>query len=408
MAVDIEAQVQNKITQVNEIITVALASAEVAVENLQEIANLRPPYVTGTIDPYTPEPITIDAIKPDAPDLEQQLAALVASNIEDVQIKDIELKVEPIPDDILAWIPKPIEYTDPVYESQLLEALKQKLFDDLATGGTGLTPSIEQDMIDLNSERDAQIWRDARDKVLATWATTGFIMPDNVLNAAIRELISKEANALLDRSRDIRIESFKLATENKRFTIQQGIVLESALMQHFNATAERALRFVIASAETSATIYRSLIEAYKVQNEIALQDVQIQTEIEKLKIAQLQAKLDKYKTDADVAILKIKALIDKYQVDISAYSAELSKAEVMGRLNVSQQQMVATHYLSAFQSGLQAAKGNVDAFIGLTNVQTGASTSIGNIYANYVASALNSLSAVLNMSANQEQQIAAP
>lgn len=401
MAIDVESIVDQKIGIVNELITEALAASSAALDNLQEIENQTPGFIGFNPEPYTPTPITIDATAPTAPDLDSQIDGLVQSDIEDVQIADISLNVQPLPDEILNWIPTPVEYVEGIYESTLLDALKAKLESDVTSGSIGLTDSVEQDIIDRNSERDAQIWRDARDKVVAQWATSGFVLPDNVLQAAIQELVVKEANATTDRSRDIRIESFKMATENTRFVIQQGIVLESQLMNHFNQTAERAIRFVLASAETGMKIYLGLVEAYKVQNEVALMDMQTQTAIERLKIEQLQAKLLKYKTDADVAVTKIKALIDKYQVDVSAYSAELGKAEALARVTVSQQAMVAQHYLGAMNVGMEAAKTNLSNFTAVTNIKTGAATAMGNIYANYLAAAINSLNAVIQAAATE-------
>lgn len=401
MSIDVESIVNQKITTVNTLITQALSASSLALANLQAIENQTPGFIGFNPAPYTPEPITIEATAPDSPDLDSQLAALVQSDIEDVQIADIALNVQPLPDDIRNWIPTPVDYVEGIYSSTLLDALKAKLESDVENGSIGLTASVEQDIIDRNTERDAQIWRDARDKVTAQWATSGFIIPDNVLVSAIQELIAKEANANTDRSRDIRIDSFKMATENTRFVVQQGIVLESQLMNHFNQVADRAIRFVLASAETGMRIYLGLVEAYKVQNEVALMDMQTQTAIERLKIEQLQAKLLKYKTDADVAVVKIKALIDKYQVDVSAYSAELGKAEALARVTVSQQSMVAQHYLGALNLSMDAARTNLSNFTAITNIKTGAATAMGNIYANYLASAINSLSAVVQAAATE-------
>lgn len=399
MSIDVESIVNQKISIVNTLITEALSASSAALANLEQIENQTPGFIGFNPEPYTPDPITINATAPTAPNLNAQLEALDPSNIEDVQIAPISLNVQALPDEILDWIPTPVEYVEGIYESDLLEALKSKLESDITSGSIGLTASVEQDIIDRNSERDAQIWRDARDKVVAQWATSGFVLPDNVLQAAIQELVVKEANANTDRSREIRIESFKMATENTRFVVQQGIVLESQLMNHFNQVADRAIRFVLASAETGMRIYLGLVEAYKVQNEVALMDMQTQTAIERLKIEQLQAKLLKYKTDADVAVTKIKALIDKYQVDVSAYSAELGKAEALARVTVSQQAMVAQHYLGAMNVGMEAAKTNLSNFTSITNIKTGATTAMGNIYANYLASAINSLSTVVQTAA---------
>jgi len=407
MAVDVESQVTAKISQVAEIIDTALASNGTFLQNLENMADQIAPYTLIASDAYVPPDIAIDVDKPGAPDIEGVLDDIQTGTIEDFSPKDIAASIQPISDEVKAWIPKPIDdYTESPYESQLLDALKSKLISDVTNGGTGLSAVVEQAIQDRQIERDDQRFRDARDKLASAFGVTGFEIPDNVLTAQIADLATKHFDAGIDRSRDITVKSFDLAQENTKFIIQQSIVLESALMQHFNQVADRTIKFLLGRAEVSASVFKALIEAYKVEADIYLADITGQTEIERIRIEAYQAKLSKYKTDADVAILKVRALVDKYGVDISAYTAEIGKGEALARVKVSQQQIIAQSFLATFQAAVEAARTNLQTWVSSKGIQASAAQAGGQIYGNYIASAVNSLNAVLHLSSQADQTIA--
>ena len=406
--VDVDAQVQQKIDSVNAIITTALESAPTFMATLENIEATMPPYFIPNPQGLSLDPIVIDAVHPEAPDIDSIISELKAGEVEPFSAKDITDPKDYISAELLAMLPTiPDAPAEAEYSSGLLDALKEQLVNDVAGGVSGLSAEVEQAMWDRQSERDSQAFADAKDRMMSSWASTGFTLPDNVLNAMVADLVKKETDQRLDRSREITTDSFKMAVENRKFAITQGIVLESALMQHFNNVADRALKFLIARVDMSIKLFLAVIDGYKANAEAQLADVRLQVETERGRIDVYLAQLTTSKTQAEIASLKLDALTKKYGVDIQAYAAEIGKGEAFARITVEQQRMVAQNYLATFEASLQMAQQNLQTFMQGVGIRTQAATAGGNIYANYIASAINSLNAVMNMSSahNETQDI---
>ncbi len=405
-AADVDLQVQQKINSVDNIISVALESSSTFLESLEDLEDLRPPFYLPNPQIYTPDTIPIDAIKPTPPDdLDTVVKDLKSGTMDQFSAKDIVIPNanEIIPDSIFTSLPSLDEFVpEEGYSSDLLDALKAKLQADIEDGATGLSAEAEDAIWARRGERDDQAWTDAADKFRGQWAAGGFELPDGVLAAGILDLATKQADANQDRSRDITSESFKMAVENNRFAVTQGIVLESALMQHFNNVADRAQKFVLMKTEFALKLFVTVVEAYKAREEARLANVRLQVESEKGRIEVFLGQLQKMKVDAEVAGLKVDAYVKKYSIDIEAYKAELSKAEVSGRITVEQQRIAAQNYLAALQAGLQQAKANLETFVQVAGIKVNAAVAGGNIYANYIAAAINSLNAVMTISTSAE------
>jgi len=239
----IDGQVSAKITSVNSVITTALAQSQTFMDTLQNIESLRPPFFTPGALTYTPDPIAIDVTLPEGPDM-ADIMAIQPSGVEDFVPGTITQPADYISAELLGMLPViPDAPTEADYSSDLLTALKDELLNDVAGGVTGISATVEQAMWDRHSERDAQVFADAMDRLKSAWAASGAVLPDATLIALAREKVTEAANQQLDNSRKITEESFKMAVENRKFSITQGIVLESALMQHFNNVADRAIRY---------------------------------------------------------------------------------------------------------------------------------------------------------------------
>lgn len=407
--VDVEAQVQQKIDSVNTIITTALESAPTFMATLENIEATMPPYFIPNPLALSLDPIVIDAIHPESPDIDSIISELKAGQIEPFSSNGITYPQDYISAELLAMLPSiPDAPTEAEYSSGLLDALKDQLINDVAGGVSGLSAEVEQAIWDRQSERDSQAFADARDRIKSSWASTGFTVPDNVLTALVSDLVKKETDQRLDRSREITTESFKMAVENRKFAITQGIVLESALMQHFNNVADRALKFLIARVDMSIKLFLAVIDGYKANAEAKLADVRLQVETERGRIDVYLAMLSTSKTEAEIAAIKLDALTKKYGVDIQAYSAEINKGEAFARITVEQQRLVAQNYIATFEASIQMAQQNLQTFMQGISIRTQAATAGGQIYANYIASAINSLNAVMNLSSSQNQDITAP
>lgn len=115
------------------------------------------------------------------------------------------------------------------YVSILNDALRAKLFSNIDTGGTGLSPTVEAAIFARETERGSQALQDIIDKTTSQWAKMGFSLPDGLLSSEIIALNEAYLNKRLDVSRDISIKQAELEQENLKYSLQDAISVESKM-----------------------------------------------------------------------------------------------------------------------------------------------------------------------------------
>ncbi|MDN5924588.1 MAG: hypothetical protein L0H70_06260, partial [Xanthomonadales bacterium] len=196
------------------------------------------------------------------------------------------------------WSFTPQQYTD-----ALLDKTKQTI-STMMDGGTGLPLVIAQALRDRAF--DAQDAQEVRDVQQATdeWASKGWTEPSGVLARRVADVRQQAAARRAGLSRDVAIEDQKIAVENLRFAVSQGVAIESALMQSwhdFMAVSLQAAQAVLA----------------------------LRTQTFQSRVALAQLELSVFKTKAEVWREELQAQL----VELQAYK-ELLQAEVMrGQIN---------------------------------------------------------------------------
>ncbi len=128
---------------------------------------------------------------------------------------------------------------DNTYTSALLTSLRTKLYDDLVSGSTGVTPAVEDAIFIREEERALQILEDGLDRKASLWAEIGWDLPDGNLGAMMQEDLLQYSQGRYTTSRDISIKSFELALNNAHFVVQQGVAYEAMIIQWTNWVAQR-------------------------------------------------------------------------------------------------------------------------------------------------------------------------
>ncbi len=408
---DVDQQIATQMTTVNGAITEALSRMNDVYADLEDSAGIMPIFIYPSVPVLPVNPITVGAVAPAASDIDAAISAINTDALEPFSPSHAEVKIDGIDKSYLNWIPKIEDFSKEedkmlgLYSSDLLNSITNKLKHDIENGGTGLSPEIQQAAINLQSERDAQIWRDARDKVLSVWSTQGFEIPDNVLQAQIQDLIAKEANLKADRSREILIKTFDMADANTKWSVEQGIALEGKLMEMFNALAERIIKYVLGKVELSSAIFKALVEASQAEATLLLTTKQIENEAQKIELEAWKGKLDYYKTKADVGLGRVDAIIKKYGVEINRYVADAGISEAQGRINLEQSQRDAQNILLVWKAGLEAMQQNLVQSTDIVKLKTAASQGTAQILSNYVAAMANSINSVLHLSSSQTQDV---
>jgi hypothetical protein len=222
-----------------------------------------------------------------------------------------------------------------IYTSDLLSELKSKCSTDMA-GGTGISSSVENDMINRETERDTLINQAAVTNVEADFAEYGWEMPDGVLGYNLTQVHTEYQNKRTDKSRDIRIESFNLAQKNIQFATGIASEVEKNLMTYQSGMMQRKLEAAKALIDGSvaifraqveflmskAKIYETVVEAYKAR-------IELEAEKAKVDIAIFDAKVRQVLGRAQVLIAKAQALISQY---IEQNKLRLAAMEEAGKI----------------------------------------------------------------------------
>lgn len=196
-------------------------------------------------------------------------------------------------------------FTEDMYGSDLLTAIKGKLEADIATGGTGLGAAVE-DAIWLREQERAEIAAaEAKEQVTNDWENRGFNLPDGVVTASMLDIDLKLAADRATSSRDIAVKQAELALTNQHFTIQQGIVLEGQLMTYASQMAQRSLEAQKAVIEMAVAIFNAEVTKYN-------------------------AKLEAYKTQAVVYESRIRAALATVEI----YKAQIEGAKLTNEINL--------------------------------------------------------------------------
>ena len=232
---------QNYANSAYETALLALASLEEISKELEFI------NATIAIDTTT---VSADEIDITPPEIDETVFRIDMPDMPtEPQIVDATIETFPeYPELVVGDIPT----ISDIYVSSLLTAIKTKLLNDVNSGGTGISSSVQDDMFNLEYERALSVHNDTMDEIGANWSKRGFSLPDGVLVAAYEKELINYSNHRLDISRNIAIKSWELAFQHAQFIIQQGIVIESQLINWTHSVA--VLAFQVADAVIKNTI----------------------------------------------------------------------------------------------------------------------------------------------------------
>lgn len=246
---------------------------------------------------------------------------------------DIEPPVYDIP------VPKQWSFnTDNILISDdpLIMECVSRLTNDIRYGGTGLTPAVEAAIWNRDLERNEQTLQDSTDKLVQTWAKTGFSLPDGLLAHSLAELQKEYENRRIDRSREIAIKQADLEQAN----LFKSIEMASGLMAHIigleieheklvleaqNLTAKYANEFISMQIE----IYKSKIDAYRATAQVY--EMIIRAELAKVEVYKAQIEGQKLIGEVNQQTVQIYSermkaiavMIDTYKTEIQAMTSEM-------------------------------------------------------------------------------------
>jgi hypothetical protein len=241
-------------------------------------------------------PVTVDWVDITPPQVPNLLPGLpVAPTLDDIPSPPVNFSYSPDP-----------------YVSNLLEQLRAKLLSDLIAGGTGLTPEVEADIYARESERDLREHNDAIDRIASRWSEAGFYLPDGILNATLGWSEIEFENRKSDKSRQIAVESLKIAIDQSNKRIDQSISLETILMTY--NTEDNKLRLEAA---------KSILEAG-----IQIFDALIKEKLAKVELFKAEAEAYKAEVDAVAAIAGVEVAVYNAETQYNIGKATVAEKQI--------------------------------------------------------------------------------
>jgi hypothetical protein len=351
------------------------------------------PTVNYGAAPTVPAPGTVAV--PSAPTLTPPSAPVLLS-LGTVSFGGVDLHADWLTDlknvpQLVLTSPTPFSYArGPAYASSLLSALQARL-NERMTGGSGLSPAVEEAIWDRARDREAAAASANEDEVARTSEALGYALPAGVVAAQLRQAQQNYYDKLSEFSRDVMIKQADLEQANMKDAIATGMQLESTLIDYsykleqltfeaakqyaenaiavYNAAVEQ-YRALLAASQVYSANYRTLIDAELAKIEVykaELAGEQLKADINQTLVAQYRASIE-----ANMAQVEIyRAQVGAAQTLVSLEQTKISAAGEQVRAYVAQVN-AETAKVEAYKAGVQAE----EAKIGVYKVKADAYTAL--------------------------------
>lgn len=342
------------------------------------------PAVPSNALPVQPTAPSLDnVVVPSSPNL----VFPVAPTISAIPIPDAPSFMLPtfsasFPTDDLVVPTNTFAFDESPYDSDLLDALRAKLLNDMNNGGYGIEPLDENALWQRGRDRETEAGLLAIEQIMTTQAARGFPLPPGSAQIQLERANFETQQKVSSIGREIMIKRGDLYVENRKFTIQEARQTETMLIQYYMSRMERALNaarytvdFAIQLYNANVGRFNARVAAYSAQ--VAAFDVQIRAALAQVEI---------YRTQMEGA--KIQAEIQQQFIDI--YRVQLEGVQTL--VNIYKTQMEAAQVqtdlqrlrLDAFKTSVEAYAQQVQAKVaefGMYESQVRGQTAIVQTYA---------------------------
>jgi len=296
----------------------------------------------------------------------------------------------------------PFVHIDPgntSYQSLLLDAVRQKLYDNIIAGDIGIPEGVERDIYLKEYERNLQELNDAKDRIASDWSKRKLPLPDGALINAMTQADVAFAHKYNDVSRDIRIKRTELSVQNMQFSIQNAIQLESVLMDFTNKVSQRLYEASRAIIETKIAVINALLTKYKVMVDIYTAIVNARVEHAR-GIAQVySAQVEAFRSTVSALVAKMEANIKTFLAEVEVYKTKSSVFSDITRLNIAMYETRVKEAIERANIFVKDAEIRLQNHKALEGMKLEGLKAIANTFANFVAGALSSVSAGVTLGA---------
>jgi hypothetical protein len=211
-------------------------------------------------------------------------------------------------------------YGENPYTSDLLELLKEKLFSNLQSGGTGLGADVEDAIWNRMKDRRRIAFEEEIEKLESI--NSGFMRPTGPMMASRAKLTTAYIRELANDSREIAIEQARLAQANTQFIMQNAAAIEQILIGYANSMAERGYNAAVYTCEYAIKLFSSYVAGYNAERDMYLAEAQVVKDLyesDLVKIERYKGQLQGASIEAGIKRNKLDLYLGEWQgIDIAA------------------------------------------------------------------------------------------
>lgn len=349
---------------------------DAVVANLPDPGDFEP-SIGAIVIPAPPPPIQLGdkPIKPDLTDLVVPDAPnIVLPSMDamlDLDIPDFVMPDFPVFTDIAinfeGETPNTVmNYTEQQYRPVVLDDVAREIKLALA-GGTGMHPDVEEALFSRSRSKVYIASLGKTQEAFDTWAGRGFPMPPGMLVEQVNAAQQDAALAQSDIVNDILAKSAQWEIENLRNAIQQGIAMETVLINQFDNIAKRAFDMAKARVDADQALYSSQIALFNAQQ--AARSVLV--EVFKAKIQAAMSLIDAYKAQIEAVSAKASvnesivrafaAKVDALKSVVAIYQAKIDAVKAQSDIQRNKVEMFKSE-TDAYSAGIDAQKTVFEAY----------------------------------------------
>ena len=251
--------------------------------------------------------------------------------------EDWLLKLETMPE-LQIVQPTPFSYAlGPKYASGLLTDLQAKIQARLA-GGTGLPSAVEQAIWDRARARETSVAQANVDEVMRAGDALGYQLPAGALAAQLRSAQQDYYDKLSGLSRDVAIKQAELEQENLKQTIDEGMRLESTLIDYSVKIEQLSFDIARAYADNAVQLYNASLDEFKTllagyESYASVYKTIIDSQLAKVEVFKAQLAGEQAKADVNKSLVEqYKASIEAGMAQVEIYRAQVGAAQTLVQL----------------------------------------------------------------------------
>ena len=382
----------------------ALQQVAAAQGYLSALSSLFPASMPDISISYAHQDITLSSSlnRPEAPSDEvERVDPPQPGNLNNITVPTIT-----IPSYTLADLTNELSFSEPIYSSDLQDALKAVLKDFVENGGTGLGEDVEaalwarararQDLLNERTYNEAEEY----------FASRGFTIPPGALGGRLTEALTEQTRGDTQLNYEISIEQARLARAQSEYSLKAALELEGQDKEKFTVMANRTLEAAKAAAQVITDLYDMKIRAYvaryeasKIKVEAAKIQVEAAVAANESIVGIYNADIEKYKAQVQNEIAVVELIAKVYGFTVAGYEADakVAAADLEAQIKAYQGRIDQANNQTALS--IKEAEITIQAYLQALSLTSDAIKASGNISAQIAASALSAVNASASLGA---------